>query len=108
MPVIKAVGRGVLKEMGMSFLEELESLLYDRKEKLPEKSYTANLFREGDDRILKKVVEEAGEAVLAAKNHNRDEVIYETADLLFHTLMMLVNLGVPLKDVVNELERRHK
>ena len=59
----------------MKFLEDLEMVLRDRKEKLPEKSYTANLFRDGQDRILKKIVEEAGEVVIAAKNKARNEII---------------------------------
>ncbi len=91
----------------MSFLEKLEKLLQERKETMPEKSYTANLFREGDDRILKKVIEEAGEVLLAVKNKDRDEIIHESADLLFHLMMALVHSGVPLKDIITELEKRH-
>lgn len=91
----------------MEFLDKLEKVLMDRKTNLPEKSYTANLFREGEDRILKKVAEEAGEVLLAAKNHDRAEIIHETADLLFHTLVMLVNEGVTLSEIEKELEKRH-
>ena len=92
----------------MQFLNELENLLAERKETQPENSYTASLFRDGQDRILKKVVEEAGETVLAAKNKDRREIIHETADLLFHTLVMLVNEGVSLEEIVEELETRHR
>ena len=92
----------------MQFLEELENLLAERKKLQPENSYTASLFRDGQDRILKKVVEEAGEVVLAAKNKDRREIIHETADLLFHTLVMLVNEEVSLEEIVRELETRHR
>lgn len=91
----------------MDFLLKLESILRERKEKLPEKSYTADLFRGGIDRILKKVGEEAGEVIIAAKNSNRSEFLHEVADLVFHLEMLLVEKGESLKDVVAELERRH-
>jgi len=92
----------------MKFLEDLEMVLRDRKEKLPEKSYTANLFREGQDRILKKIVEEAGEVVIAAKNKARNEIIHESADLLFHLEVLLIDCGLSLNDIVKELEVRHR
>ena len=91
----------------MEFLFKLESVLKERKEKLPEKSYTANLFRDGEDRILKKIAEEAGEVLLASKNHDRQEIVHESADLLFHLMVNLVNEGVSLNDIVRELEKRH-
>lgn len=91
----------------MQFLEELETVLKKRKETLPEKSYTANLFRDGDDRILKKVIEEAGEVLLAAKNSSETEIVHESADLIFHLLVTLVHKGVSLQSVIDELERRH-
>ena len=91
----------------MEFLLKLESVLKERKEKLPEKSYTANLFRDGEDRILKKITEEAGEVLLASKNHDRQEIVHESADLLFHLMVNLVNEGVSLNDIVRELEKRH-
>ncbi len=92
----------------MNFLLELEELLKNRRETLPEKSYTANLFRDGIDRILKKVGEEAGELIIAAKNPESPELVHEAADLLFHVQMVLVERGLSIKDVVRELERRHK
>lgn len=93
--------------MSLDFLTSLESILQQRKKDLPEGSYTAKLFREGEDRYLKKIVEEAGETILAAKGGRRDEIVYETADLFFHTMLMLVDRGIPLADIVAELERRH-
>lgn len=91
----------------LNFLHSLEALLQSRKAELPENSYTAKLFTDGEDRYLKKIVEEAGETILAAKNHDRGEILYETADLIFHTMVMLVDQGIPLSDVVAELQRRH-
>ncbi len=91
----------------LEFLHSLEDLLKRRKAELPENSYSAKLFREGEDRYLKKIVEEAGETVLAAKNHDRGEILYETADLIFHTMVMLVDQEIALDDVIAELKRRH-
>ncbi|MEM7180581.1 MAG: phosphoribosyl-ATP diphosphatase [Spirochaetota bacterium] len=92
----------------MSFLFELESLLQARKSDLPENSYTASLFQGGLDRILKKIGEEAGEVIIAAKNNNSSEFIHEVADLLFHMQVLLVEKEVPLTAITQELEKRHK
>ena len=94
--------------MGIEFLNELEALLIERKKDLPEGSYTAKLFSEGIDRILKKVGEESGEVIIAAKNHDREELTNEAADLLFHLLMTLVNEGVSMADVVDVIKSRHR
>lgn len=67
----------------MEFLLQLENILKKRKQDLPDKSYTADLFRGGVDRILKKVGEEAGEVIIAAKNSDKKELTHEVADLLF-------------------------
>ena len=91
----------------MEFLTHLQEVLRERRDKLPEKSYTANLFRDGQDRILKKIGEEAGEVIIAAKNRDRAELIHEAADLLFHLQVLLVNEDVGLEDIVAELEKRH-
>ncbi len=91
----------------MDFLIQLEKILQDRKAKLPEKSYTAELFKTGLDRILKKVGEEAGEVIIAAKNNKEDEIIHEVADLLFHLQVLLVEKELSLQDIVDELESRH-
>ena len=92
----------------MNFLIELETLLKKRKMELPEKSYTSDLFKNGRDRILKKIGEEAGEVIIAAKNESAKELIYESADLLFHLEVLLVDAGLSMTDVVQELEKRHK
>ena len=92
----------------MQFLAQLETLLLERKRVLPDQSYTANLFRGGTDRIAKKIGEEAAEVIVAAKNQDRVELVHEAADLLFHVHMLLVNEGVSLQEVVDELEKRHR
>lgn len=92
----------------MKFLEELEELLKKRKAELPEKSYTADLFRKGIDRILKKIGEEAGEVIIAAKNTDEPELIHEVADLLFHLQVLLVDKNIPLSKIEEELIKRHK
>lgn len=91
----------------MDFLLELENILKDRKQKLPEGSYTSKLFKGGVDRILKKVGEEAGEVIIAAKNEDKKELIHEVADLLFHTQVLLVEKNINLSEVVEELKNRH-
>ncbi len=92
----------------MEFLAQLEELLKERKVQLPEDSYTAALFRGGTDRIAKKIGEEAAEVIVAAKNKDAVELRHEAADLLFHLQMLLVNEGVSLREVVSELEKRHR
>jgi phosphoribosyl-ATP pyrophosphohydrolase/phosphoribosyl-ATP pyrophosphohydrolase/phosphoribosyl-AMP cyclohydrolase len=91
----------------MEFLLKLEDLLRKRKEELPEKSYTAELFRDGVDRILKKIGEEAGEVIIAAKNPNEKELIHEIADLIFHLEVLMVEKGISLSTIAKELEKRH-
>jgi len=92
----------------MEFLMNLENILKQRKKELPQGSYTARLFQEGEDRILKKIIEEAGEVLLAIKGGQKKEIIHESADLIFHLMVALVEKDISLKDVVEELKRRHK
>lgn len=92
---------------GYGFLTRLEKLLKNRRETLPEDSYTASLFRDGLDKIAQKVGEEAVETVIEAKNDNRDAFLDESADLLFHLMVMLVEKEIPMRDIVGRLERRH-
>ena len=91
-------------------LKRLDEVLAARKSELPEQSYVASLHAKGLDKILKKVGEEATETVLAAKDayasKDNKAVIYETADLWFHTLVMLSHLGESAEPVLKELERR--
>jgi len=87
-------------------LERLMSVLRDRYEKRPEKSYSAYLFNEGRDKILKKIGEEATEDVIAAKGQGRDRLVSEIADLVYHLSVLMVDEGMDWRDVYDELERR--
>ncbi|SDK66492.1 phosphoribosyl-ATP pyrophosphatase [Methylophilus rhizosphaerae] len=87
-------------------LTRLSELLEQRKSADPASSYVAKLYAKGLDSILKKIGEEATETVIAAKGGNAEEIIYETADLWFHTLVMLSHAGLSAQDVLNELARR--
>jgi len=89
------------------FLFYLENLLKERKQLLPEDSYTGKMFRKGLDKIAQKVGEEAVETVIAAKNTDTDAFIYESSDLLFHLLLLCVEKEIPLQELLNELQRRH-
>ena len=86
----------------------LARTIASRKAHPVEGSYTAKLFAGGVDRIGKKIGEEATEVVIAAKNADRDELVWETADLLYHTLVLLAERGVALDEVGAELSRRAK
>ena len=88
------------------FLSALEATIAARKNAAPESSYVAKLNAKGLDAILKKIGEEATETVIAAKSGVREEVIYETADLLFHMLLLLGHQDIKLAEVVAELQRR--
>ncbi|HJQ25093.1 MAG TPA: phosphoribosyl-ATP diphosphatase [Blastocatellia bacterium] len=87
-------------------LHTLYSLIAERKEKRPEGSYTTYLFNSGLDKILKKVAEESGEVIIAAKNKAPREIISELADLFYHLLVLMVEREVKLGEVANELTRR--
>lgn len=87
-------------------LEEVYQVIDDRKRNPREGSYVSGLFGKGLDKILKKVGEEAGETIIAAKNGVKEEVIYETADLWFHTLIVLAYFGITPEDIYEELGRR--
>ncbi|WP_456419603.1 phosphoribosyl-ATP diphosphatase [Thermovibrio sp.] len=89
-------------------LNNLYRIIEERKRELPEGSYTAELFKKGQDRILQKVGEEAIESILALKSRERKEAVYEVADLLYHLLVALVNEGITLDEVAEELKRRMK
>ncbi|AFH48168.1 Phosphoribosyl-AMP cyclohydrolase [Ignavibacterium album JCM 16511] len=97
-----------LEKNNLRFLGYLNDLIYQRKKALPEGSYTTELFKSGSDRIIQKVGEEATEVIIAAKNKSRREIIYESADLLFHLIVMLADNEINLTDIVDELKSRHK
>lgn len=87
-------------------LEKLYEIVQERKQSEPEESYTALLMHKGVNQILKKIGEEATEVVIAAKNGNKDEIIYETSDLLFHLMVLLGYCNIPPNEIFQELNRR--
>ena len=87
-------------------LAQIAAVLEQRKEQTAEKSYVASLYAKGLDTILKKIGEEATEVVIAAKDGQADHIIYETADLWFHCMVLLAQQGLHPDDVLNELQRR--
>ncbi|NLJ99079.1 MAG: phosphoribosyl-ATP diphosphatase [Tissierellia bacterium] len=89
-------------------IKELYSLLEDRKVNPKEGSYTNYLFKEGMDKILKKVGEETSEVIIGAKNKDKDELVYEISDLIYHLLVLMVNEGVSIDDIKEELRSRKK
>ncbi|MCM3703847.1 bifunctional phosphoribosyl-AMP cyclohydrolase/phosphoribosyl-ATP diphosphatase HisIE [Paenibacillus macerans] len=89
-------------------LAELEQLIAERHEQRPEGAYTTYLFEKGLDKILKKVGEETAESIIAAKNGDNDELRYEVSDLIYHLLVLLRERGLPLDEIMQELERRHE
>ncbi|MCO5975709.1 phosphoribosyl-ATP diphosphatase [Ideonella oryzae] len=87
-------------------LQRLHEVIESRRGGDPDKSYVARLFHKGTDTILKKVGEEAVETVMAGKDGDRSKIIYEMADLWFHSLVALAHFGLSPADVLTELERR--
>jgi len=87
-------------------LQAVYRVILERKHASAESSYTASLMAKGTDKILKKLGEEATELVIAGKGGNRDEIVYEAADLFFHALVLLGHSGIPLDAVYDELRRR--
>ncbi len=85
----------------------LFELLKDRKEKLPENSYTTYLFQKGLDKILKKVGEESTEVIIAGKAEDKAETIYEIADLAYHVMVLMTEMGITPDDIRKELSKRH-
>ncbi len=88
-------------------LQQLYGLLEGRKEEKPEGSYTTYLFEKGIDKILKKVGEESTEVIIAAKADDKKETIYEIADLAYHIMVLMVQMGISCEDVHRELASRH-
>ncbi len=94
-------------------LKQLDATLYARKQESPDSSYVASLYDKGLEKILKKISEESTETVMAAKDlehnnsqENRDHLVYEIADLWFHTMVLLASKNLSSEDVTKELQRR--
>ncbi len=88
-------------------LDGLYSLLEGRKTEKPQGSYTTYLFEQGIDKILKKVGEECTEVIVAGKGGDKAETIFEIADLTYHVMVLMVEMGIQTKDVLEELSKRH-
>lgn len=98
----------LVAEEGAPFsMNGLYELLLDRKAKLPEGSYTTYLFQKGIDKILKKVGEETTEVIIAAKADDKRDTVYEIADLAYHVMVLMVQMGITVDDIKNELASRH-
>lgn len=92
--------------MNSDLLQRLGEVLESRKDADPDSSYVAGLYAKGLDSILKKIGEEATETVMAAKDGDPEKIVYETADLWFHTLVLLAHQGLKAEQVLAELDRR--
>ncbi len=95
------------EELNEFSLEGLYDLLLGRKTELPEGSYTTYLFQKGIDKILKKVGEECSEVIIAGKADDKKETIYELADLAYHAMVLMVQMGITVEDIHRELASRH-
>jgi len=89
-------------------MEELRRVIKDRKESPREGSYVSNLMSKGEDKILEKVGEEAVELILASKSNDRENIIYECSDLIFHTLVLLEYKDIEQEEIYRELKRRRR
>jgi phosphoribosyl-ATP pyrophosphohydrolase len=90
----------------LTILLRLARTIESRKSADPSSSYVAKLLDSGHDKILKKIAEEAAETIMASKDNDKNQIVYETADLWFHCLVMLAHHGLTPEDVLLELERR--
>lgn len=95
------------EELSEFSLEGLYGLLMDRKAKMPEGSYTTYLFEKGVDKMLKKIGEESTEVIIAGKADDKKETVYEIADLAYHVMVLMCEMGISVEDVHRELASRH-
>ena len=99
---------GINKSDSIKFLQKLAGIIKERKENLPDNSYTTKLFKEGENRIIQKFGEESVETMIAAKNDDKNEIINEVSDLLYHLLVLLEEKKIKLSEVITNLEKRHR
>lgn len=99
-----------MADADLSILNQVYDIILDRKENFDENSYVCKLLnhRKGVNKILEKVGEEAFETVLAVRNEDHDEIVYETSDLIFHLLVMLAANDITLEEIAAELSTRHE
>jgi phosphoribosyl-ATP pyrophosphohydrolase/phosphoribosyl-AMP cyclohydrolase len=95
-------------EEDILFLKYLQDFIVERRQKMPEGSYTTSLFNKGVGRMAQKVGEEAVETVIEAMNNNDERLLYEASDLLYHLIVLLTYKGYRIEDLANELKKRHK
>jgi phosphoribosyl-ATP pyrophosphohydrolase/phosphoribosyl-AMP cyclohydrolase len=99
---------GEKNEEEIMFLKYLQDFIVERRQKMPEGSYTTSLFNKGIGRMAQKVGEEAVETVIEAMSNNDERLLYEGSDLLYHLIVLLTYKGYRLEDLANELKKRHK
>lgn len=104
--LVEPIGNG--KEIDITIIEKIYDVIKDRKVNPKEGSYTNYLFEKGIDKILKKVGEENAEVIIAAKNENKEELVYETSDLIYHLFVLLNEKEIPLEEIYKELNKRYK
>lgn len=92
--------------MNQSVLSEIQNTIDERRNTDPQSSYVAHLLHKGEDKILKKVIEEAGEVLMASKDGEKTHIIYEIADLWFHNMVLLAHHHLRVEDVLLELAQR--
>ena len=97
-----------MKKGDVDFLITLQELIEKRKKEMPDGSYTTKLFRKGINKIAKKLGEEAVEVVIEAKDNNKELLLNESADLMYHLLVMLTAKNTNIAEVVDVLKTRHK
>lgn len=96
-----------MAERNIDFLVTLQDLIEQRRRDMPENSYTTSLFRNGINKIAQKVGEEAVELIIEAKDNNRERFLNESADLLYHLLVLLAARETRIEDVIQVLQARH-
>jgi phosphoribosyl-ATP pyrophosphohydrolase/phosphoribosyl-AMP cyclohydrolase len=89
-----------------AILDELYQVILDRRANPKEGSYTCYLWEKGQDKMLKKVGEECAEVIIGSKNNSHDEVVYETADLMYHLMVLLAYHGIRPEEIMEELKKR--
>lgn len=89
------------------FLTELQNFIDKRHQEMPENSYTTSLFKKGINKMAQKVGEEATETIIEATNGTNEQLVYESSDLLYHLIVMLIAKGLSIEDVASELIKRH-
>ena len=97
----------ISEELKQFSYEALYQLIKGRKDSPKEGSYTTYLFNKGVDKILKKVGEECTEVIIAGAKKDKEETVYEIADLCYHVMVLMVEAGISVEDITRELEKRH-